>query len=363
MIADLALKVPRTRVVVSRHGHAMGSSVHLVLTSRSGGDHPTADALVADASDAMAALDRLEARWSRFRPNSDVSRINRDAPYFVPVGADTFDLVTLAVAARGRTGGVFDPTLLRSLQAAGYDRSVETLPLMDLSGTISTHPEDIHGDAVPARSPQSLPPTGSTVRLRLDPLRCAVAVDTGGALDLGGIGKGRAADLLHRSIREAGALGACVNLGGDLRVSGMAPSGDGWIVDVDDPFRATEPLTTLVFGGSGAVPMSDDGLAVATSSTRRRRWRTSTGGEAHHLIDPRTGASATSDLVQVTVVARSALDAEVAAKALLIRGVRTPADRAAAEALLLDADASAIAMHRAGSPMRWGGIERWEWQP
>jgi thiamine biosynthesis lipoprotein len=139
-----------------------------------------------------------------------------------------------------------------------------------------------------------------------------VVLPAGCHLDLGGIGKGRCADLLAAELLAAGALGACVDLGGDVRVAGRTSTGgDDWVVAVDEPFHPGEDL---------ALVQLADG-AVTTSSRAKRRWGSGpTAG--HHLIDPATGRPAETDLLAVTVVAASAAWGEVHAKAALVAGAR-----------------------------------------
>jgi FAD:protein FMN transferase len=126
--------------------------------------------------------------------------------------------------------------------------------------------------------------------------------------DPGGIGKGLAADIVTEELLDAGAAGALVSVGGDVRVRGEA-EGTAWTIAVDD---AAHPGVELVRIGL------QDG-AVATSSRLQRRWQTRTGA-AHHLIDPVTGIPALTPLVAVTAVTADAWWAEVVAKAVLIGG-------------------------------------------
>jgi thiamine biosynthesis lipoprotein len=129
------------------------------------------------------------------------------------------------------------------------------------------------------------------------------------AFDPGGIGKGLAADRVVATLLEAGADGACVNLGGDLRVRGRPPSGGAWSVGVEHPEDHERELPRL---------SRVDG-AVATSSSMVRRWERA-GASWHHLIDPRTGMSSHSRVSAATVVTGEAWWAEVLAKALFIAG-------------------------------------------
>jgi thiamine biosynthesis lipoprotein len=145
--------------------------------------------------------------------------------------------------------------------------------------------------------------------------------------DPGGMGKGLAADLVCAELLAAGATGACVNLGGDLRVAGEGPAGAGWTVAVEHPWDA-EPVALLGIR---------DG-AVATSTTLRRRWLVD--GEArHHLIDPQTGQPSGTDLTLACVVAGEAWMAETLAKAVILAGSTHPfdlVDGTGAEAVVVD---------------------------
>ena len=223
------------------------------------------------------------------------------------------------------TGGLFDPAVLAAVESAGYDRSFE-----QLKATATTR--------APSRATRPSPGCdgievdGDTVR-----------VPAGVRLDLGGIGKGYAADQVAYELRQAGASGACVNLGGDVRVSGPCDGGTGWVIGVNDPFDDAANLTTVTL---------DEG-AVATSSRLRRRWRRGRE-ELHHLIDPRTGEPAQTSLVAVTVVAAQAHWAEILAKSALIAG-------SVAGRQLLEANGlSALLISEDGDIERVGSMEGYE---
>lgn len=151
------------------------------------------------------------------------------------------------------------------------------------------------------------------------------------ALDPGGVGKGLAADLIAADLMWAGAAGCLVEIGGDVRVTGVAPDGIAWRISVDDPF---DPAASR-----GIVRIPDGG--VATSSQRKRRWMTESGDETHHLIDPATGASAATSIQTVTVIASTAARAEVLTKPGFLRPLvdyLTWIPTRGAAALLIDAD-------------------------
>jgi FAD:protein FMN transferase len=243
-----------------------------------------------DGAHAADAIEHLEAKWSRFLPTSEVCALNAAGSEPVVVSPETFALVDLAVRASEATGGLYDPTVLAAVMAAGYDRDFG-----DVSGAGP-------GPAAPVA------PAPGCAGIALDARLHAVTLPPGVSLDLGGIGKGYAADLVARQLVERGASGALVNLGGDLRAVGDAPEPRGWIVSVDDP---------LGTGATGVLALSAG--AIATSTRFRRSWSRD-GKPLHHLVDPRTGVPASSGVASVTVVAGEGWRAEVLAKAAFIAG-------------------------------------------
>ena len=252
--------------------HAMGTEIELLV-----------DAEHAERSLDAAELEfhRLEALLSRFRDDSELSRLNRDGS--IEPGRDLARVVELALEARDRTSGRFDPTVHNALVAAGYDRSFEQLPA--------------EGDTAPP------PPAARGVRLR--PGR--IELEPGVQIDLGGIGKGYAAE---RAAELLALAGPClVNAGGDIAIRGGS-----WPVGVEH------------------ITLQLDSGGLATSGRDRRRWQRG-GRELHHLIDPATGETSETDLLRVTVVAADAVDAEVAAKSLFLAGSKRAAAEANAEGM------------------------------
>jgi len=265
-----------------RSFRAMGTTVELLVETGA-----AADALDA----AEAEFERLEQTLSRFRPGSELSRLNRDGA--IEASPDLLDVVERALEGRERTGGRFDPTVHDALVAAGYDRTF---------------------DEVAPELPRGASPVQCGGRVDIDGRRISLA--NGVRLDLGGIGKGFAAE---RAAELLACAGPClVSAGGDVAVRGV-PAEGVWPVAVDD-----ELTLGLERGG------------LATSGIDRRRWRRG-GRELHHLIDPATGAPAEGDLARVTVVGDDAVDAEVLAKALFLGGFDAAAD-AGVPAVLVRAD-------------------------
>ena len=236
---------------------------------------------------ATRRIEDLEAKWSRFRPDSEISALQhrRDRP--VPVSADTRLLLRRALTAWHATKGAFDPSVHDALVAWGYDRDLAL----------------VRGAC---RAPTAIPAPGLG-DLELDE-GAGTACLNGCGFDPGGIGKGLAADLVATELVAGGADGALVGLGGDLRVAGH-PGPGGWTIGVEDPADPSADLVRMALSRGG----------LATSSDRRRRWRAG-GEDAHHLIDPATGAPARPALAGVTVLAGEAWWAEALTKAVLVGG-------------------------------------------
>jgi len=264
---------------------AMGTDVELLLDAEDG--EQTRSALRAVEEE----FERLEAILSRFRPESDLSRLNREGKIEAP--PDLERVVELALDARERTNGRFDPTIYDALTRAGYDRSFEQVAA------------EAEGDGWEG--------TRCGGWVTIDAETGAIELEPGFHIDLGGIGKGYAVD---RAIEILAVSGPClVNAGGDLAVRGKEP----WPVGVEDG-----PTLELTRG------------AIATSGRDQRRWRRD-GQERHHLIDPATGRPSETDLLRVTVVASSAVEAEVLAKNLFLAG-ESEAAAAGVPALLVTVD-------------------------
>jgi thiamine biosynthesis lipoprotein len=300
----------------------MGSEVDLVVL-----DGPAA--AVADARDLVTHLERA---WSRFLPTSEVSRLNRAGGEWVPVGPDTVALLRLMQDGYRASGGLFDPTTLPALEAAGYDRSV-AWPTPDGPVASPDLPVRLDGRSGDGAASGPAPGLGS---LRVSGHRARI--DAGVRVDPGACGKGLAADRVAAAVLAAGAAGVLVSVGGDVAVAGTAPDARGWGVRVTGPRDRDVALLAVTGGG------------IATSATWRRRWRHGDGTVAHHVIDPRTGQPATCPVVQATVLAESAAWAEVVATAVLVGG---------ADATSAVGDLPAVVIAQSGEVRLQGGVEQW----
>lgn len=242
---------------------AMGTTIELLVEAR--------DAEQAfDAAE--AEFERLEQVMSRFRPTSELSQLNRDGA--IDASQDLAEVVELALAARERTAGRFDPTVHDALVGAGYDQTFAEI--------------DPDGPAATARCGGGVTVDGHRI-----------ALEPGYRLDLGGIGKGFAAERVAQLLALAGPC--LVSAGGDVAVRGVPAQGT-WPVAIDE-----------------SLTLGLDRGGLATSGRDRRRWRRD-GVEAHHLIDPATGRPAVTDILRVTAIGSDAVDAEVLAKTLFLGG-------------------------------------------
>ncbi len=257
-----------------------------------GEDGQDAELLLEDAERTL--LD-WHARFSRFEPGSELSRLNADPWETVPATLTMVRFVLAARAAAELTGGLVDPTLGDEIERAGYVG--ELGERLELARALVLAPK---------RRPAAARPQRRWSTLAADPETGTVSRAVGMRLDSGGIAKGLFADLLGARLARREAW--VVDCGGDLRVGGTA--GLGRPVDVRSPFDPAVVLHRFVLATGG----------VATSSIGDRAWLDPEQRPAHHLLDPATGRPAFTGVVQVTALAPSAAEAEARAKAALLSG-------------------------------------------
>lgn len=268
---------------------------------------------------------RTEARLSRFRASSELSRLNRSAGTPFAASPRLYEMVALALEWRAHTDGIFDPAILPALEVAGYDRSFDRLPSERATDANTRPAKRAYGE------------------IELGPDR-RITLPAGTAIDLGGIAKGWSA---QQAAYQLGMVGpAMVDAGGDIACAGTPPSGS-WVVGVADPLADERDMASL----------SLNHRVVATSSRMKRRW-TLGGRRAHHLIDPRTGKPAVTSVVSVTVVSPRLPDAEIHAKTALILG-----EVQGVEYLNEQTDASAMMVTDDGRYLLCGGFEEEAYVP
>ena len=249
-----------------------------------------------DSRVAALALREVEAffqmahtRFTRFDSTSELSALNASSGKAFAASAQLFEVVELAARYSALTNGLFNPTIIGALEAAGYDRTFEALRAR------SDLPE------TPSSSIKSM------AEIKLDRTRRTITLPKGTRLDLGGIAKGWA---VQQAAQQLAKYGPClVDAGGDIMTLGIVPGTTHWMIEIADPFDRASDVTSLRVRDR----------AVATSGIDRRKWQRGDTWH-HHLIDPRTGQSAASDLMSVTVIAPTTVEAEVYAKAVFVLG-------------------------------------------
>jgi FAD:protein FMN transferase len=251
-------------------------------------------------------LARVDRACSRFRPDSDLSRVNARPGRRVRVDEVLAEAVEVALRAARLTEGEVDPALGAALVLCGYDRDWELM-----------------GDARRARASAArmLPSTvrahvrGGWKTIDFDRELCMVRVPRGVQLDLGATAKAWAADRAARAVHAATGSGVLVSLGGDIATAGGGPPG-GWRIHVTDDHRGgpQAPGQTVTIGSGG----------LATSSVAVRRW-VHQGAPMHHIIDPRSGTPVHAVWRTVSVAAGDCTDANIASTAAMVRGADAPA--------------------------------------
>ena len=280
---------PASTHVSKRTFRAMGTECHVLV-------YGFDERVEAFADLACRRVVLLESLWSRFRDDSELSRLNEHAGRgLVEVSAETEALVRAMRVAWEATAGAFDPSVLTAITAAGYDR--------DFAEVIAR--ESVHAVSAPAPGMG-----GVEIADRM------VALPAGVGLDPGAIGKGLAADIVVDEMMQAGATGVLVDLGGDIALAGSPGTDDAWRIAIRDERHRLEQTSTQ-YQRMIVIPAGVVHAGVATSTSLTRRWAQA----RHHVIEPSTGASTDEALVQVTVTGSRAWECEVWATAALVRPV------------------------------------------
>ncbi len=256
----------------------------------------TESEMLAEARSMLAeVIAAVDLACSRFRPDSELSRVNRAGGRPTAVSELFLDAIEVSLRAARLTDGDVDPTVGAALRAAGYDRDFELLDGSDAAATASR-------------------PISGWRSVSVDRDARTVRVPDGVKLDLGATAKALAADRAARRISRCMPGGVLINLGGDISIAGTPPPG-GWSVQLDEDHGAElDPAAETV---------SLSGGGLATSSTTVRRW-IADGRPRHHIIDPRSADSAPVVWRAVSVAAGSCVDANIASTAAIIRGTRAP---------------------------------------
>lgn len=275
--------MPEPSITVAT-ARALGTGVQLAVTE--GRVLEQAMAIV------LEWLDELDRAASRFRPDSELSRLQQRPGEPVTVSPLLARVLAVALDVAAMTDGIVDPTVGSSMEAIGYDR--------DFAQVQTATPAE-PGGAVPA-------PGWASVRL--DRAGATVALPRGVHIDVGSSAKAFAADETAALASAATGAGVLVNLGGDIAVSGPPPPG-GWLVRVTDDHAASPEAP------GQTVAIHEGGLA--TSSTTVRAW-TAGATPMHHIVDPRTGRPAAVVWRTVSVTAMTCVLANAASTAAIVLG-------------------------------------------
>ena len=235
------------------------------------------------ASKVRATFESEEQRFSRFRIDSELSHVNRRAGEWTKVSRGFGAVLRVALEAARATEGLFDPTVLPQLVAAGYDRDFSLVRSRSRApSAASAHIAGVWHEIQLSRGWLRMPP--------------------GTALDLGGIAKGWTADL---AAEAADLTWVLIDAGGDIRLRGRPEH--PLPIAIEDPSDPERVIARLDL---------EEG-ALATSTVTKRSW----GPGLHHLIDPRSGLPSISPVIQATTWAMTCTAAEVSAKTVVIGGV------------------------------------------
>ena len=267
-------------------GQAMGTEIKLLIV--------TDDASAGEEAlrRAIGDLEETEQALSRFREDSDLSVLNREGRAqmdklndegHLPAGWRLLTAIRAAADAYEWSNGLLDPRIIGSLEAFGYRKSLPREDVGSVAPAVALEPVDMSG--------------------WIDETKGTITLPQGVRLDLAGVGK--ALGIGWAAYQLAGHAGLLVDVGGDVVALGHDEHYEPWNVAVKH-----ERMVGKFSGHS---------LAVATSTTVLRAWKTN-GREAHHLIDPRTGAPSEGELLYATVAAPTILEADLAAKLLVIGG-------------------------------------------
>ena len=274
-------------IAALRSWKALGTSVHVLATE--------ADALAPASTAVREVLEDVDSAYSRFREDSELSRLNATPGRTVRVSPLLATAIGAAQRAARLTDGAVDPTIGHAIRVAGYDEDFSLVAAKGPQQEVKLRAWRVPGWQA----------------IRFDPQSRTVLLPAGVELDLGSTGKALAADLAARTaLAAAGVGGVLVSLGGDIAMAGTPPSG-GWRIRIAEDSRVSPDADGEVI----CLPAG----GVATSSTTIRRWMRG-AAVLHHIIDPQTSLPATGPFRTVTVAAATCLDANIASTAAIVRG-------------------------------------------
>jgi thiamine biosynthesis lipoprotein ApbE len=266
---------------------ALGGSLRVVVTD------PRSLGAAKAAVDAVVAA--IDVAASRFRDDSELSRLNASPEEEVTVSPLLAQAIAAGLRGARLTDGAVDPTVGTAIRVAGYD--ADFAHVLKNGGPLHVNMTRVPGWQT----------------IEFDPASRRIRIPRGVEIDLGATAKALASDLAAAAAQKAIASGGVlVSLGGDIAVAGEAPRG-GW------PVQVSEDSGAEIDAAEESVSITDGGLA--TSSTTVRRW-TRGGVALHHIIDPATSLPVQGPWRTATVAAANCVDANIASTAAIVMGER-----------------------------------------
>jgi len=243
-----------------------------------------------DSSAVTLVIDAF-AQWesvlSRFLPDSELNTLSLHPNQWRRCSPVLWDVLMTADWAWRFSDGLIDPTIRASLEASGYDQTFTAITSTQITNVV---------------------PVSGWQQVKLDHKQQQIWMPPGVSLDLAGVAKSWAAQQALQLLRLFPA--AAIDAAGDIVVWGTPPADDAWPIDIEPLPGYTAP----------AILTLTPATAIATSGRDQRHWRRADGTSVHHIIDPRTGAPAQSDVVRASVIAPTLVGADVAARTLVILG-------------------------------------------
>ncbi|HHU21991.1 MAG TPA: FAD:protein FMN transferase [Clostridiales bacterium] len=240
-------------------------------------------------------INELDSRLDPEKEDSDLYRINANAGELTEVSSDIYNLLEVARQVNRRSGGALDPSIYKIVRAWGFIDQQYRVPD---AGELEALLEDAGLDGVEVKSGGGLAPG-----------RAEASVPDGAALTFGALAKGYAAQKAVEAMKGVGVKSAIISLGGDVQTLGIKPDGSLWSVAVQDPQNT-----------GGYVGILDIAEAAVVTSGSYERYFTKDGVVYHHILDPKTGYPADSNLLSVTVVCESGAFSDALSTALFILG-------------------------------------------
>lgn len=244
---------------------------------------------------AESEIYKLESLLSVSREGSDIYNLNQNKRATISEG--TGKLLLQATQISDATGGAFDPTVYPLMELWGF------------TGDAQRVPEE-------AEIAQTLPSVGTEHILEVSQLdgygACSGEISENCGVDLGGIAKGYAAEQVLEILENTGVEAGVISLGGNVGLLGTKPDGSPWTVAVEKPDGSGETVATL------SIPGGEKTYCVTSGAYQR--YFQENGVTYHHILDPKTGYPAETDLLSVTIVSKNGTEADALSTALFVMG-------------------------------------------